>query len=146
MDLKWQDAEDIAIRLVEEHPDADLLTIRFTDMHAWIVALPDFKDDPKNQTRKSSKRSRWPGTRNIRIHNPDPPCPVSVSLNTVTTAHSRVDIPHGHAHVQRNTRVCGKRYGSTVGGGDTVLELIQFVKSRWDRFSSPRSSSARCLW
>ena len=47
MDLKWQDAEDIAIRLVEEHPDADPLTIRFTDMHAWIVALPDFKDDPK---------------------------------------------------------------------------------------------------
>ena len=29
MDLKWRDAEDIAIRLVEEHPDADPLTIRF---------------------------------------------------------------------------------------------------------------------
>ncbi|MCE7978062.1 MAG: Fe-S assembly protein IscX [Nitrospira sp. NTP1] len=52
MDLKWQDAEDIAIRLVEEHPDADPLTIRFTDMHAWIVALPDFKDDPKKSNEK----------------------------------------------------------------------------------------------
>ena len=41
MDLKWQDAEDIAIRLVEEYPKADPLTVRFTDMHAWIVALPD---------------------------------------------------------------------------------------------------------
>jgi len=52
MDLKWQDAEDIAIRLVEEHPDADPLTVRFTDIHAWIIALPDFKDDPKKSNEK----------------------------------------------------------------------------------------------
>lgn len=52
MDLKWHDAEDIAIRLVEEHPDTDPLTVRFTDMHAWIVALPDFKDDRKNSDEK----------------------------------------------------------------------------------------------
>ena len=52
MDLKWQDAEDIAIRLVEEHPDADPLSVRFTDMHAWIIALPDFKDDPKKSNEK----------------------------------------------------------------------------------------------
>jgi len=51
MDLKWQDAEDIAIRLVEEHPETDPLTVRFTDMHTWIVALPDFKDDPKKTKR-----------------------------------------------------------------------------------------------
>ena len=47
MERKWQDAQDIAIRLVEEHPESDPLTVRFTDMHAWIVGLPDFKDDPK---------------------------------------------------------------------------------------------------
>ena len=52
MDLKWQDTEDIAIRLVEEHPESDPLTVRFTDMHAWIVALPDFKDDPKKSNEK----------------------------------------------------------------------------------------------
>jgi FeS assembly protein IscX len=52
MDLKWQDTEDIAIRLVEEHPETDPLTVRFTDMHAWIVALPDFKDDPKKSNEK----------------------------------------------------------------------------------------------
>ena len=52
MDLKWQDSEEIAIRLVEEHPDTDPLTVRFTDMHAWIVALPDFKDDPKKSNEK----------------------------------------------------------------------------------------------
>ena len=52
MDLKWQDAEDIAIRLVEEHPGTDPLTVRFTDMHAWIVSLPDFKDDPNTSNEK----------------------------------------------------------------------------------------------
>jgi len=52
MDLKWQDTEDIAIRLVEEHPETDPLTVRFTDMHAWIIALPDFKDDPKKSNEK----------------------------------------------------------------------------------------------
>jgi FeS assembly protein IscX len=52
MDLKWHDAEDIAIRLVEEHPDRDPLTVRFTDMHAWIVALPDFKDDQNKSNEK----------------------------------------------------------------------------------------------
>jgi FeS assembly protein IscX len=52
VDLKWHDAEDIAIRLVEEHPDSDPLSVRFTDMHAWIMALPDFKDDPKKSNEK----------------------------------------------------------------------------------------------
>ena len=52
MDLKWQDAEDIAIRLVETHPESDPLTVRFTEMHAWIVGLPDFKDDPKKSNEK----------------------------------------------------------------------------------------------
>jgi FeS assembly protein IscX len=28
------------------------LTVRFTDIHAWIVALPDFKDDPKKSNEK----------------------------------------------------------------------------------------------
>ena len=44
--LTWQDSEDIGIRLHEEHPDVDPLTVRFTDLHAWIVALPEFTDDP----------------------------------------------------------------------------------------------------
>ena len=52
MDLKWQDAEEIAIRLVEEHPETDPLTMRFTDMHARIVARPEFRDDPKKSNEK----------------------------------------------------------------------------------------------
>ena len=53
MDLKWSDTEELAIRLVEAHPATDPLTVRFTDMHAWIVALPEFKDDPKISNEKT---------------------------------------------------------------------------------------------
>ena len=52
MDLKWQDAKEIAIRLVEQHPETDPLTVRFTEMHTWIVARPEFKDDPKKSNEK----------------------------------------------------------------------------------------------
>lgn len=52
MDLTWQDTEEIAIRLLEVHPDIDPLTVRFTDMHAWITALPEFTDDPKKSNEK----------------------------------------------------------------------------------------------
>jgi FeS assembly protein IscX len=43
---------DIGIRLQEEHPDLDPLTVRFIDLLAWIVALPDFKDDPQASNEK----------------------------------------------------------------------------------------------
>jgi FeS assembly protein IscX len=45
--MKWTDAEDIAIALMEAHPDTDPLSVRFTDLHQWVVALEDFDDDPK---------------------------------------------------------------------------------------------------
>ncbi|HET6367162.1 MAG TPA: Fe-S cluster assembly protein IscX [Pseudomonadales bacterium] len=45
--MKWSDAEDIAIALMEVHPDTDPLTVRFTDLHKWVIALEDFDDDPK---------------------------------------------------------------------------------------------------
>jgi FeS assembly protein IscX len=53
MDLKWSDTEELAIRLVEAHPATDPLTVRFTDMHTWIIALPEFKDDPKKSNEKT---------------------------------------------------------------------------------------------
>ncbi len=51
-ELMWADFEDIGIRLQEEYPDLDPLTVRFTDLLAWIVALPDFKDDPQASNEK----------------------------------------------------------------------------------------------
>jgi len=43
--MKWTDVNDIAIELVEAHPDVDPKTVRFVDLHNWVVALPDFNDD-----------------------------------------------------------------------------------------------------
>jgi len=48
--MTWRDAEDIALGLMEHHADVDPLTVRFTDLHAWVVALPGFSDDPKAST------------------------------------------------------------------------------------------------
>jgi FeS assembly protein IscX len=45
--VKWKDAEDIALALMDAHPDVDPLTVRFTDLHKWVVALPGFADDAK---------------------------------------------------------------------------------------------------
>lgn len=45
--MKWTDSLAIAEALYDTYPDLDPLTVRFTDMHAWIVALPEFQDDPE---------------------------------------------------------------------------------------------------
>jgi FeS assembly protein IscX len=45
--VNWQDAEDIALALLEAHPDVDPLSVRFTDLHKWVVALPGFTGEPK---------------------------------------------------------------------------------------------------
>ncbi len=50
--LKWTDSEDLAILLSEQKPQIDPLTVRFTDLHSWVCALPEFGDDPKNSNEK----------------------------------------------------------------------------------------------
>lgn len=48
MPLKWTDSRDIAIALAEAHPEVDPRTVRFTDLMQWVLALPDFDDDPRH--------------------------------------------------------------------------------------------------
>ena len=50
--LSWTSTEDIAIALSEKHPDVDPLSVRFTDLHKWVLALEGFADDPKNSNEK----------------------------------------------------------------------------------------------
>ena len=50
MALRWTDSIEIAIELCELYPDTDPQWIRFTDLHAWVCAQPDFKDDPEKST------------------------------------------------------------------------------------------------
>jgi FeS assembly protein IscX len=42
--LTWQDAEDVALLLVEKHPAVDPLTVRFTELRDWVLQLPEFGD------------------------------------------------------------------------------------------------------
>jgi FeS assembly protein IscX len=46
--MKWTDINDIAIELDEAHPAVDPTKINFVDLMNWVIALPDFNDDPKH--------------------------------------------------------------------------------------------------
>ena len=50
--LRWTDTRDIAIALEEAHPEVDNVNLRFTDLHKWVLALPDFADDPNRSNEK----------------------------------------------------------------------------------------------
>lgn len=50
--MKWTDSRAIAIALCEAHPDVDPLKVRFTELHAWVCALPGFADDPNRSGEK----------------------------------------------------------------------------------------------
>jgi FeS assembly protein IscX len=43
--MKWTDVTAIAEALYETYPDVDPATVRFVDLHNWVVALDGFDDD-----------------------------------------------------------------------------------------------------
>jgi FeS assembly protein IscX len=43
--MKWIDVRDIAIALVERYPDIDPKSVRFVDLHNYVVDLDGFDDD-----------------------------------------------------------------------------------------------------
>ena len=59
--MKWADAEDIGIALVEKFPGVDPLTVRFTDLREKVVGLDDFDDDPKmsNEPKLEAIQMSW---------------------------------------------------------------------------------------
>ena len=50
--MKWTDSRDIAIELLEAHPDQDPKAVNFVDLRNWVIALPGFDDDPKRSGEK----------------------------------------------------------------------------------------------
>ena len=46
--MKWTDINDIAIELIDAHPEIDPLKINFVDLRDKVMALPGFSDDPKH--------------------------------------------------------------------------------------------------
>ena len=50
MGLRWTDSIDIALELIDAHPDVDPQYVRFTDLHRWICELEDFEGKPDQST------------------------------------------------------------------------------------------------
>lgn len=61
MGLTWNDSEDIALRLMEEHPDVNPVQVRFTDLHRWVTEIDGFDDDPKasNEGKLEAIQMAW---------------------------------------------------------------------------------------
>lgn len=46
MSLRWVDSLEIALDLMEQHPEVDPLTLHFTQLREWVLNLERFEDDP----------------------------------------------------------------------------------------------------
>ncbi|MGA2966129.1 MAG: Fe-S cluster assembly protein IscX [Terriglobales bacterium] len=60
-ELTWIDSEDIGILLAEIYQELDPLAVRFTDLHKYVMALPNFKDDPakSNESKLEAIQMAW---------------------------------------------------------------------------------------
>jgi FeS assembly protein IscX len=59
--LTWDQRDQIALALREKYPEVNPLTVRFTDLHQWIVGLPGFADDPmkSNEAKLEAIQMLW---------------------------------------------------------------------------------------
>ena len=59
--MKWTDSEDLAIALYELFPDTDPLTVRFADLHRYVVELEGFTDSPtaSNEAKLEAIQMAW---------------------------------------------------------------------------------------
>ena len=58
---EFMPTEDIAIALADKHPDVDPLTVRFTDLHKWVMEIPNFqgKTEESNEGHLEMIQSKW---------------------------------------------------------------------------------------
>ena len=45
--MRWTDTQQLAEALYDEHPDVNPLKLRFTELHAMVLELDGFDDDPE---------------------------------------------------------------------------------------------------
>ncbi|MBF0162341.1 MAG: Fe-S cluster assembly protein IscX [Magnetococcales bacterium] len=50
--MKWTDVQEIGIALADSKPEVEPLSVRFTDLMQWVVALPGFDDLPERCNEK----------------------------------------------------------------------------------------------
>ncbi len=48
--IQWTDAREIGILLQEKHPEVEPYSVRFTDLHEYVMGLPGFAGDPQKST------------------------------------------------------------------------------------------------
>lgn len=57
--IYWNDYEDIAMKLYERFGDdfgeSQIYRIRFTDLHKWVMEIPNFTGKPKKVMKAISK-------------------------------------------------------------------------------------------
>jgi FeS assembly protein IscX len=61
MALTWVDYRDIAEKLFEKYDTLNPLTVRFTDMHKWVLDLEDFagKGEDANEKLLEAIQMAW---------------------------------------------------------------------------------------
>ena len=61
MGLKWDQAEDIAEVLAENHPGLNPLDVRFVDLRQWVLDLDEFDDDDgaSNEAKLEAIQMAW---------------------------------------------------------------------------------------
>ena len=59
--MKWVEVLEIAIALYEKFPELDPKTVRFVDLHNYVVGLEEFDDDHKHGGEKvlEAIQSAW---------------------------------------------------------------------------------------
>lgn len=48
MGYRWIDSQEIALDLIERHPDVDPYKLHFTELRDWVLSLENFDDDPNH--------------------------------------------------------------------------------------------------
>ena len=61
MKLDWSDYREIGALLFEKYDTLDPLTVRFTDMHRWVLDMEDFNGSPdgSNEKRLEAIQMAW---------------------------------------------------------------------------------------
>lgn len=59
--MRWTDTREIAMALEEQHPEKDNVNLRFTDLRAWVLALPGFEGGAEGCNEKilESIQAHW---------------------------------------------------------------------------------------
>lgn len=49
-EINWNDVEEIGIQLQEKYPEIEPYTVRFTDLHRYVMELEGFVGEPGKST------------------------------------------------------------------------------------------------